>query len=400
MSCTTYSRHLAMPAEAEPYSYDHEVVIEDLIVAKLDRLARSVRVFDEVRLTLERHNVELVSVAEALDMTTPAGRMVATVLASFAAFERERTSERVLESQKALAAAGRYSGHRVPYGWRSEAIKGAPGRTLRLDPLKAPHLRRVVELVLEGVPVARARAMVSDEIPNETSLRRLLRSQTLLGRITRAGQPVTGSDGMPLTPFEPLVTWAEWVALQERLDSLRHPKERTRGLPSLLGGIMTCGECGKAVMTHTQKRGAEQVRAYRCCSQMLMAPVDAHVEGLFLSAVGRLNVVRVVETAHPDTEALAVATERRESIRRLFVAGLLTEDEAISDLGMLNNTIARLQHSAQVEVETVDTGQTFAEVWAKAHLVEKRGLLRDAVHTLTLERGPRGCLDRVQMHLG
>jgi site-specific DNA recombinase len=372
-----------------------------LIVAKLDRLARSVRVFDEVRLTLERHDVELVSVAEALDMTTPAGRMVATVLASFAAFERERTSERVLESQKALAAAGRYSGHRVPYGWRSAAQSSGPGRTLRLDEQKAAHLRHVVELVVAGVPVSKARCMVGEGLPGETSLRKLLRSQTLLGRITRQGQPVTGPNGMPLVAYEPLIDLAQWKALQESLDTLRQPKERTRGLPSLLGGIMTCGDCGKAIMTHTQKRTTGNSRAYRCCSQMLMEVVDNIVVGQFLGAVGRLEVVKQVQTSTPDADALLVAMERRESVRRLFVAGLLSEDEVTRDLGLLNETIALLNTAnTEVEVETVHTGQTFSEVWQKADLVSKRGILRGAVSSLTLERGVRGDAERVQLHLG
>jgi site-specific DNA recombinase len=369
-----------------------------LIIAKIDRLARSVRVFDEVRLSLESHGVELVSVAEALDMTTPAGRMVATVLASFAAFERERTSERVQESHKALAAAGRYPGHRIPFGWRSEARKDAPGRTLRLDPVRGPDLRRVVDLVIAGEPVSRARRTVGDHLPNETSLRRLLRSQTLLGRIVRQGKVSTDAQGLPLVPYEPLVTLGEWQALQKALDKLAKPSERPKGLPSLLGGLLVCGNCKKTMITHTQRRDGEQHRSYRCCFQMGMELVDKTVEKRFLAAVGHFEVVRVVESPSQDLEALEVARERREAVRRMFVAGLLSEEEAGADLAVLNETIASLEDQPEGVVEEVPTGHTFAEEWKDADLTERRSLLNQALDNVTLKSGKRGDKSRVVLY--
>lgn len=370
-----------------------------LIVAKLDRLARSVRVFDEVRLTLESQNVELVSVAESLDMTTPAGRMVATVLASFAAFERERTSERVLESQKALAAAGRYSGHRVPFGWRTAPRQDGPGRTLRLDPHSGPLLRRLIDLVLAGESVAGARRQIGDALPAETSLRRALRSQMLLGRLVRQGRPITDAQGLPLVPFEPLVSLAEWQALQKRLDALSVPAGRPKGQLSLLGGLLRCGECDGLMQTHTQRRGASEHRSYRCCTQMGMAVADDAAERAFLAAVGRLGVVTVTEGPSTDDSALEVARERREAVRRLFLAGLMTEEEAATDLGTLARTIEALE-AVPVDgaVEYTPTGRTFAEEWSEADLPHRRALLASALSEVTLESGKRGDGGRVQLH--
>src|SRR5215831_2450558 len=45
---------------------------------------------------------------------------MATVVARFAEFERERASERRLEALEALRAQGRWPSGRPPYGWKPE----------------------------------------------------------------------------------------------------------------------------------------------------------------------------------------------------------------------------------------------------------------------------------------
>jgi DNA invertase Pin-like site-specific DNA recombinase len=67
-----------------------------LIVWKFDRLARSTTHLLEVLNLLQKNNVDFVSVTEAVDTTTPAGKMVLTFLAAVAEFEREIIRERVL----------------------------------------------------------------------------------------------------------------------------------------------------------------------------------------------------------------------------------------------------------------------------------------------------------------
>lgn len=81
-----------------------------LVVAKLDRLSRSL--FDFVTL-LQRSEREGWSVALldlGVDTTTPVGRMQAQIVASVAEFERQRISERCAEAAKAKKARGQRVG--------------------------------------------------------------------------------------------------------------------------------------------------------------------------------------------------------------------------------------------------------------------------------------------------
>ena len=63
--------------------------IDGVLVWRLDRWGRSVTDLLATLQELEHLGVAFVSLTEALDLTTPAGRAMAAMLAVFAAFERE-----------------------------------------------------------------------------------------------------------------------------------------------------------------------------------------------------------------------------------------------------------------------------------------------------------------------
>src|SRR5215467_8967710 len=69
--------------------------IDVVLVWRLDRWGRSVTDLLATLQELEHLGVGFVSITEALDLTTPAGRAMAGLLAVFAEFEREILRERV-----------------------------------------------------------------------------------------------------------------------------------------------------------------------------------------------------------------------------------------------------------------------------------------------------------------
>ena len=84
-----------------------------IVVAKYDRLARSLRDLLEIVETIQERGAGFRSLAEDIDTTTSAGRLVFHVFASIAQFERERISERTREGLAAAKRRGR-SGGRLP----------------------------------------------------------------------------------------------------------------------------------------------------------------------------------------------------------------------------------------------------------------------------------------------
>jgi putative DNA-invertase from lambdoid prophage Rac len=83
--------------------------IDGVLVWRLDRWGRSVTDLLATLQELEHLGVGFVSLTEALDLTTPAGRAMAGLLAVFAEFEREILRERV----RAGLAQARQNGQRL-----------------------------------------------------------------------------------------------------------------------------------------------------------------------------------------------------------------------------------------------------------------------------------------------
>lgn len=85
-----------------------------LIIAKLDRLTRSIR---DLAALLEKYftKYNLMSVSEQIDTSSASGRFVLHILVSVAQYEREATSERVQKAMNVKRNSGERIGS-VPYG--------------------------------------------------------------------------------------------------------------------------------------------------------------------------------------------------------------------------------------------------------------------------------------------
>ena len=81
-----------------------------ITVTKYDRLARSLRDLLDIVDAIQAQGAGFRSLAEDIDTTTPAGRLVFHVFASIAQFERERISERTREGLEAARRRGRIGG--------------------------------------------------------------------------------------------------------------------------------------------------------------------------------------------------------------------------------------------------------------------------------------------------
>jgi site-specific DNA recombinase len=115
-----------------------------LLVYRLDRLGRSLLVIVDAHDRLQAAGVALRSATEPIDTSSPSGRLIFQMLASFAEYERETIRERTRAGLHRADRSGKHFGP-APYGYRTDDA----GR-LQIVPEEAEIVRGIIGRVAEG----------------------------------------------------------------------------------------------------------------------------------------------------------------------------------------------------------------------------------------------------------
>jgi len=121
-----------------------------VIVAKLDRLTRSVKDLCTLLERFERREVALISVAESLDTGSAAGRLVLNIMTAVSQWEREAIGERTRDALSHKRTKGERVGN-VAFGYRlaSDGVHVEP------EPTEQATIAAVADLRCNGMSLRR-----------------------------------------------------------------------------------------------------------------------------------------------------------------------------------------------------------------------------------------------------
>jgi site-specific DNA recombinase len=413
---------------------DSSETFDAVIIWKLDRLARRVIDFHLANEALKKRGAALVAVENAIDMTTPDGRMIAGVLANFAEYEAEAIAARVRAARTHLLHAGRVVGGSLPYGWRSVSNPDGPGYVLVQDPERVGYVRGMVDRTLASSSIYSTVQWLDEvgaPLPGSSqknrkaggwsysTVERILRHPVLAGmtpfnpgnRTKARGLDVRRDrDGLPVVDesvaIMPLGEWRAMVkALDERDTAQSKPVALRAKTSALLSGLLYCGEHLDDDGTGTRMhRGTVQGRQGYYCPTCYMAL--SNFEGVlvdeFLRQKGEHVRWSVVEEVHEGGAALLPEIEHR--MAELTDLLRVTDDEAQAD--GYSEQLARLRtlrrearaKAPNVVLRPVRGTQDFGHDWAGAETVEdKRDVLGDAVERIWVVRGRPGRRTNAQL---
>jgi site-specific DNA recombinase len=123
-------------------------LVQTVIIAKLDRLTRSVKDLCELLERFQRRGVALVSVAESLDTGSAAGRLVLNIMAAVSQWEREAIGERTRDALQHMRANGERVGN-VAFGYRP----AGDGQHLEPDAVEQAAMAEIQRMRGEGMPL-------------------------------------------------------------------------------------------------------------------------------------------------------------------------------------------------------------------------------------------------------
>jgi site-specific DNA recombinase len=119
--------------------------VQAVIVAKLDRLTRSVKDLCTLMERFERRSVALISVAESLDTSSAAGRLVLNIMTAVSQWEREAIGERTRDAMDHKRTNGERVGN-IRFGYRLSV----DGRHIEPDLTEQVVLREIRQLRQSG----------------------------------------------------------------------------------------------------------------------------------------------------------------------------------------------------------------------------------------------------------
>ncbi len=155
------AKSLQRPGMARLLALVDSDAVQVVIIAKLDRLTRSVRDLGELLERFQKKGVALVSVAESLDTGSAAGRLVLNIMMSVSQWEREAIGERTQTALQHKKSHQRIYNH-VPYGFAREGDLLVPLPEEQAI-VKKIRLYKASGLSLRGI----AGALNADSIPTK-----------------------------------------------------------------------------------------------------------------------------------------------------------------------------------------------------------------------------------------
>lgn len=362
---------------------------EGIIVAKLDRFGRSVSHLGELLDILAAHDAALFTVAEGIDTSGRAGRMIASIMSAVAEFEVHRQGESWFVARSNAVARGVYVGGTIPLGY----VKDDTGR-LSPGP-EAPIVKEAFNRRATGESWGKLAEWIATQTTGGWSVgavRYLISNRAYLGEI-HGGQGIANLEG-----HDPIVDRATF----EAANTVRGVAPSRSGRASgLLSGILRCASCRYALKPNQRTGGGLDYR----CKAGLRQNANACPEPVTISAKAaeRYVVERFfhrnrglragnVDNAQEITAALDLlrsAEDERDAALDGRLRDLIDSEAALRIVQERQAAVERArEHLARVrQQDAALPSENLEEIWHDLTLAEQRHLLASAFDAVFVRRG-------------
>ncbi len=388
---------------------------EGVVVAKLDRFARSLPgALDAIRF-LDEHSAAFVCVAEGVDPSTSAGKMMRNLLLVLAEFELDRIRDNWRAAVSNAIVERGIQPTVAPFGYRKDGRK-----RFTPDLTEAPFVREIYRRRLAGHTwAAIARWLNAEGIKprrsvqwNSDTVKQLSRREVYVG--VAAKGDIRNEDA-----HEPLVSRADFIVCREAFakDNGGGPSNETR---HVLNGIIRCAGCARLMSGRGYKqKGQPRVAQYQCAvnhtAGRCPAPANVNeslilpfVEATFFDYVGeisaesRIESPELIEALNDLNSAQAALAEYRDDVALQTLIGIHSFKDGLQVRQQAVNEATYVLEQAKRVVGGVDlpSSEQLADMWPDLRPAERQRLLASAIDVVYVRRsgsGRRNIGDRIKI---
>lgn len=391
--------------------------IKGLVFSKLARLARNTAELLRFAEYFEKHDANLISLAESIDTSSPAGRLFYTIIAAVGQWEREELVDRVKASVLTRAKLGKPLGGTAPYGYRWEHGQ------LRVNPEEAAVRVRVFELFaeLERLKTVAARLNEAGYRTrggakfSDTMVRRLITDPVAKG-MRRSNYTRNRGDGnwdlkspdeWIFTPVEPIVSEELWDHCNGLITVRAEGRTPTKRAVHLFTGVVFC-ECGGKM---TVPSNLPKYRCSKCGRKMRTDDLEnvfrEELQRFFLSDADVRGLIEQADATLIEKRELLAALkaevgrvqEDMDQTYRLYLDGVISSQgfgERYKPLEERRNQIReelpRVQNEADFLATQLSSGEEIVTQardlygrWGSLSFEEKRRIVETLVERITIE---------------
>jgi hypothetical protein len=333
-------------------------------------------------------------VAEGIDPTTPAGKMMQRLLLILAEFELDRLRESWNVARERAVERGVHIASATPTGY----VRGERG-LLEPHDVFGPAIGDAFRLRMAGASWGEVIALLESrgvESPyggtrwSRKAVKRMLSNRVYLGE-ARSGEFVKAHAHPPLID-------------RKTFDAVQMPAQTSsRGDGALLSGLLRCAGCGYALKSDKMTdRSGERVRLYRCRGTNAVMPCEARasvlgsvieprIEAWFLRWLGVIEVAGAARTAERDAAAQALDAAEAElaAYRDDAVISIIGREAWLDGLRSRAEASSRRVsgYEAVAPLSSLPTRALLEEMWPTLSVPERRMLLAAAVDVIFIRSG-------------
>ena len=349
----------------------------DVVVAwKISRISRNLKELLEFIDIIDKYNVSIIFISEAIDLTQPSGVLMLQMMGSVAEFERQCISENVYMGMRARAKDGYTNGGngllgynlKKEYEGKSSFGKKKSLSTLVINEEEAAVVRKIYELYTSG----KGYKAIANELNttgyrtkrgnlfNVAGIKGILTNPTYMGKVRfghyrnwdkKRRRGLNPDEIIVEGRHEAIISEEQFDLVQKIMEIRGGQRAKKHSDMNILSGILRCPECGYGMVLSRAPLGNGKKRAYYSCGAWKSKGIAAcHANSIRLDDANEEVLDRVSQLVSNEKISRKIISKMNRDSKNKFKPLMCEIENVDSRLMKLSNSKRKIFEMLEEDV--------------------------------------------------